>query len=716
MGERIYLNNDWLFSENFEENMLTEKMTKEQGWTVRLPHTTVQTPLHYFDAELYQTVSCYQRLLKWDNRFEGKTVQLTVEAAGHVASVYLNGKLLANHRCGYTAFTVDLTGKLLTKGKNLITIKVDNRESLNVPPFGGDMDGMAYGGLYREVYLEILDPCHIDDVFSKVHLTEDGVRLDCDIYVSRACRNQDIHTVQSIYSDTGALLAKMPQDKDSYLFHNVSLWTPETPTLYTLKTELFKGDMLVDIREDLIGFREAEFKADGFYLNGEKYKLRGINRHQSYPYVGYAMPESMQKFDAELIKTELGLNAVRTCHELPSQHFLNWCDRLGLLVIVDFPGWKYVGDDVWKDQAIENIWELIPQYRNHPSIILWDTRISDAEDDTEFFARTNQTTHVLDETRQTGGARSLRQGSIQEDVYGYNQGSALSSREEATADTEKGFLFSRYGALEAKPFDSETRRTEQMLRHGAAMNAYFEDDSTAGGFGWCMADYNIHRHNSCGDSVSYSGIMDMFRNPKSAAFLYASQQDESPVLEISSGMFPGEYAEEPVKGPYAVTNADSVRVYKNDQFQQEYTDSPYSCLPHGPILLDGCCPDGQKDVYRFEGIRDNQVVSTVVKGCDDGVVLRAVPSHTQLAEGNTYDVAAIRIQAVSGNGNLLSYFQEPVFLTVSGNLELIGSDVISLKGGMCGTYVRTVGTAGSGALTVSVDGCAPVTIDFEITK
>ena len=159
------------------------------------------------------------------------------------------------------------------------------------------------------------------------------------------------------------------------------LWDTEHPHLYLLKTQLWQGEQLLDEAEVTFGIRDAVFKKDGFYLNGKKLRIRGLNRHQSYPYVGYAMPESMQKLDADLLKKELGLNAVRTSHYPQSHYFLERCDELGLLVFTEFPGWQHIGDDTWKAQAVVNAEDMIRQYRNHPSIILWGVRINESPDD-----------------------------------------------------------------------------------------------------------------------------------------------------------------------------------------------------------------------------------------------------------------------------------------------------------------------------------------------
>mgnify|MGYP002233452741 CR=1 FL=1 len=116
----------------------------------------------------------------------------------------------------------------------------------------------------------------------------------------------------------------------------------------------------------------------------------GLNRHQSYPYIGYAAPESLQREDARILQEELHCTAVRTSHYPQSQYFLDECDRRGLLVFTELPGCSTIGDDNWKDAACEMLQEMLLQNRNHPSIILWGVRINESVDDDAFYARTTK--------------------------------------------------------------------------------------------------------------------------------------------------------------------------------------------------------------------------------------------------------------------------------------------------------------------------------------
>src|SRR5690606_10589266 len=197
----------------------------------------------------------------------------------------------------------------------------------------------------------------------------------------------------------------------------MALWTLDDPALHTLRVSVDDADE-VTVR---YGFREAQFNKDGnFYLNGEPVKLRGLNRHQTYPYVGAAVPARLQRRDADIVKWELGCNIVRTSHYPQSPYFIDRCDEIGLLVFEEIPGWQHIGDEDWKALSLRDVEAMILRDRNHPSIILWGVRINESGDDTAFYTATNRLARELDPTRQTGGVRYFRGSEWLEDVYTYN--------------------------------------------------------------------------------------------------------------------------------------------------------------------------------------------------------------------------------------------------------------------------------------------------------
>ena len=617
MSERIYLNNDWKFAEQFEASMTEAAYDDSTMQNVRLPHTCKETPLHYFDEHCYQMISGYRRVIEAEKAWEGKKILLTIDGAAHDSEVFLNGEKVGEHHCGYTAFTMDISGVLRYGEKNILVVKVDSREDLNIPPFGYVIDYMTYGGIYRDVYLDIKNKDYIEDIFIRTNIgqmDDQNAEIISEVTVQRT--QEGLFLKQSLknkktgeYQPLGESEISGTSMQLSYPVENVILWELEHPELYEVKTELICDGKLMDERIDRIGFRRAEFKKDGFYLNGKKIKLRGLNRHQSYPYVGYAMPKSMQQLDADILKRELGVNAVRTSHYPQSHYFIERCDEIGLLVFTEIPGWQHIGDAAWKDQAVENVRDMVKQYRNHTSIILWGVRINESQDDEAFYRRTNEAAHEFDDSRPTGGVRANRKSSLLEDVYTYNdfvhdgKAKGCEPKKNVTSDMEKPYLISEYNGhmYPTKTFDWEEHRAEHALRHANVLDAVAAEEDIAGCFGWCMFDYNTHKDFGSGDRICYHGVMDMFRNPKLAAAVYACQQEKEPVLELSSSMDIGEHPGCNRGETYIFTNADKVRMYKNDRFIKEYSaaDSPYTHLKHGPILIDDFIGDSFAQNERF---------------------------------------------------------------------------------------------------------------------
>ncbi len=792
---RIYLNEDWRFTKVFTDDLIQPDYLDAELEEVRLPHTVAETPFSYFDEAVYQMVSGYRRKLFVPEKWNGKKLLLTFEGVAHESIVYCNGKAIGEHHCGYTAFTLDISDAVIYGQENIITVRVDSRETLNVPPFGYVIDYMTYGGIYRDVYLEVKEQSYISDVFHYCEIADTCISAEgntatrvklvtsCEVKSSGKCENlllklflkelngeeKELGQFTVIENNLGSGNAECVE------LEQVKLWSVEHPVLYTLVSRLYEGEKLLDEREVPFGFRKGEFKADGFYLNNKKTKLRGLNRHQCYPYVGYAMPQSMQELDAVILKEELGVNAVRTSHYPQSHYFLQKCNEIGLLVFTEIPGWQHIGDLKWKEQAVQNTEDMVKQYRNHPSIILWGVRINESQDDDRFYKKTNEAAHRLDPSRQTGGVRAHKKSSLLEDVYTYNDflhdgvARGCEPKRKVTSDMRKGYLVSEYNGhmYPTKAFDTEEHRREHAIRHAVVLNAVAGESDIAGSFGWCMFDYNTHKDFGSGDRICYHGVMDMFRNPKDAAYIYACQQEKETILKISSTMDIGEHPGCNRGIIWIYSNADSVRMYKNNRFIKEYFpgDSPFRNLKHGPVALDdfignvieeeenfkpaqaknikealnatalyglGNLPKrvyltalklmifyrmkpaeavklynkyigdwgGASTVYRFEAIKDGKVVKKIVKEPAKKISIQCSADHTELTEKCSYDVALVRIKAVDQNGNVLPFFNEPVQLETEGDIALIGPQCISLKGGMGGTYVKSIGTSGAGRLII----------------
>ena len=626
MENKLYFNDGWLYASEFSKEMIEPSYTGSLE-KIRLPHTVAVTPFNNFSVSRYEKLSLYRKEFVTEPSWSGKKFLVTFEGAAHQSEVFINGKSVCIHPCGYTAFTVDLTEHLAPcSQKNVLAVKLDSRESVNQPPFGFVIDYMTYGGIYRDVYLEVKNPVYIEDVFVKTNKnhfeTEISLSGDCNLGYSIhqkvvSAGNNDTVCAEIV---TGVSSSKVLTEAGA---QPVVPWDIDNPALYNLVTELIdNAGTVVDTKTVRFGFRDIRFDSTGFYLNGKKIKIRGLNRHQSYPYVGYAMPKNMQREDADILKFELGLNEVRTSHYPQSHYFIDRCDEIGLLVFTEIPGWQHIGGAEWKDIAVQNVRDMVKQYRNHPSIFLWGVRINESMDDDEFYERTNKACRELDSTRPTGGVRCIKHSHLFEDVYTYNDfvhfgtNEGLAQKKDVT-DTDKGYMVTEYNGhmYPTKTFDDEIHRTEHAVRHATVLDASAGMDNLAGTSGWCAFDYNTHRDFGSGDKICYHGVMDMFRNPKIAAYVYQSQEKPSvtgDVLFVNSSLDIGEYPAGAIGDIWIYTNADSVKFYENGVFIKEYSkeNSPFKNLAHGPILVDdfignrlvdedGLNKDSAKDVKEF---------------------------------------------------------------------------------------------------------------------
>ena len=592
MRSNVPLNNDWQFAFACTDEFLRGEVP---GEPVRLPHTAKLLPWKCAQKEMYETVCGYTRTVFADPAWAGKEVRLVLDGAAHYPEVFLNGEPIApewNAHCGYVAQCYLLTN--LKYGEdNRLSVRLDTRESLNQPPFGFLIDYLCYGGLYREARLEVTDPCHIRSVLPMAHA--DGtarVRVE----LSQAPAMGD--TLRLTLPELGIDLTLDAQAENEFTFQaeNAIPWDLDRPMLYELTVALVHEGQEMDVRTLKAGFRDAEFRAEGFFLNGQRVHLRGLNRHQSWPYIGYAAPAGMQRDEANYLKFGLGLNMVRTSHYPQSQHFIDRCDEVGLLVFTEIPGWQHIGDEVWQDTALEDVRQMVLQYRHHPSIVLWGVRINESQDNDTLYTKTNELCRSLDPSRQTSGVRYLQQSHLLEDVYAYNDftkdgtGYGLLEKGNVTKELDKGYLVSECNGhmYPTKNQDDEIHRLTHALRHARVQSDGAVRDGVAGCISWCMADYNTHTDFGSGDSICYHGVADGFRNNKLAGWVYASQQDRDPVLMVATDMNKGERAGSLLDDAYVFTNAEKVRLSKGGKFIADFEPdrANYPGLPHPPVHID----------------------------------------------------------------------------------------------------------------------------------
>lgn len=632
MKTKIDINFDWKYAPKFQEAFISPSYDDSSFQRVNIPHTNVEIPYNNFDEGIYQFESCYRKMIWIEKLEQEEQVYVKFNGVMAYAKVYLNGTYVGEHKGGYTPFRIDLTNVANGGEYNLLAVYVDSRERDDIPPFGHVVDYLTYGGIYREVSLEYCHYVRIDEICIKTKdVLTDRPILDMDLYSYNASGSTHELTCQFELMYQDECIKKF--DKVIHLndqvkerinikeeVSDIHLWDINSPNLYHINVRVVKDGKIIDRHNIRFGFREAKFTNDGFYLNGKKIKIRGLNRHQSFPYVGYAMPKSAQYKDAEILKYELGVNTVRLSHYPQSDHFMDRCDELGLMVFDEIPGWQHIGGKAWQEIALKNVEEMIMKDFNHPSVIIWGVRINESQDNDELYEKTNSLARSLDDSRSTGGVRCIMKSHLLEDVYTYNDfvhsggNRGIEDKRKVTRE-DAPYLITEYNGhmFPTKKFDNEAHRLEHAVRHLNVINAMEKDDRVAGAIGWCMFDYNTHKDFGSGDRICYHGVMDMFRIPKHAAYVYASQQEINPVMHVASPLSIGEFAGSILEDVYIFTNCDYVKLYKNNSYITTFypRQDLYPYVKHPPIIVDDFIGDAIEKEKRFSK-RDSVIVKELL--------------------------------------------------------------------------------------------------------
>ncbi|MEG1508997.1 MAG: glycoside hydrolase family 2 TIM barrel-domain containing protein [Clostridia bacterium] len=595
--KKYTLNFDWKYSETFEDSFLQKDFNDSKFEDINIPHCNRELPFNNFDEGLSQFVSTYRKKILITAEQLKKRLVLEFKAAANFAEVFINGKFAFAHKGSYTAFSGEIN-EFLQLGENTIAVKLDSTERPEIPPFGNVIDYLVYGGIYREVFLY-----EYDDIYIKnVHISPINVlgkpRVNAKIFLNKTAKVRAVIELVDMQNNVVKKVEAALIEQDNIVefdASSITLWDIDNPVLYTLKITLDNAETW----QGKFGFRDCKFTKKGFYLNGKPLKIRGLNRHQSFPYVGNAMPASAQFADAEFLKNNLGVNLVRTSHYPNSEHFLNRCDELGLLVFTEIPAWQHVSKlPEWRDICCNHVTEMINEDFNHPSIILWGVRINESIDDDELYTKTNLIAHSLDTTRQTGGVRCIPHSHFLEDVYTYNDfihsGKKMALLPKPIVCGNVPYLVTEHNGhmFPTKSFDHEKKRQEHALRHARVLNKMYASKGISGVIGWCMSDYNTHKDFGSGDKVCYHGVSDMFRIEKTAAYVYKAQQNDYPVLELTSNMEIGDTAGGKDGDVYMFTNCDTVNLYKNNELINTFDikneiskNKNFKHMPHPPILL-----------------------------------------------------------------------------------------------------------------------------------
>ncbi len=381
---QIYLlNHDWDY---LEQNLKSISELGKNSFTwqkIDLPHTW-----NRFDAT--DNVPGYRREASWYRKSvhipqfdENAVFRLYFEGVNISSEVYVNGVKAGAHVGGYVGFTLDISDYIKPNASNEILVRADNSINADIIP-SQKSDFTIFGGITRDVWLQVLPPVFVDRVHIKTPaVSSERAATEVSIQIVNAWPQAQSVTLEFVMvSPDGKAVARKSVEQTviagssnfSFKMPEIrapKLWSPETPHLYTLKVKAKCGRYEDEVSERF-GYRWFEFKENGpFYLNGKRLLLRGTHRHEDYAGYGMAMPDSLHRRDMQMIK-ELGANFVRLAHYPQDPEVYRACDELGLLVWDELPWCRGgMGGTEWKANTKRLLAEQINQNFNHPSIILW---------------------------------------------------------------------------------------------------------------------------------------------------------------------------------------------------------------------------------------------------------------------------------------------------------------------------------------------------------
>lgn len=700
----IELNHGWLYSEKFTQEATKSNFNDKSFTVVNIPHTNKLMPLNGFDEQDYCFVSIYRKKFILPKGIENKRVFIDFGGVMTAAKVYLNGQIVGENKGGYNDFSFELTKFLNWKGENVLAVEVDSTERKDIPPFGNLIDYLTFGGIYRDVQLRIVNQTFIENVFAKpVDVLMSDKKLNIKVYLKGDTKNLKVTATlydgekgsETSLSNFSGNIADLSLTK----LNNFKLWDVDYPKRYELDIKLSNGKETIDIYNLWFGFREAKFTPAGFFLNGKHLKLRGLNRHQTFPWVGQAMPARVQKRDAWILKKELKTNIVRTSHYMNSTHFLDACDEYGLLVLEEIPGWQHIGDKAWQDLSVRDVEAMIKRDWNHPSIILWGVRINESGDNHDFYTRTNAKAKELDDSRQIGGIRNKYDSELLEDVFTMND-----FRFPLRPPNHPLYLNTEHNGhmYPTKRFDNVERIREHTHRHARYHDMLASDAKYAGGLAWCAFDYNTHSYFGSGDRICYHGVSDIFRIPKPAAGFYKSQCEPSEeiVIEPAFDWATGDEGDF-FKDALICSNCEKLKVYLSDTLvgEVEPDRKTYPNLKYPPFVINVKKLLIDKwGVLKIEGYIGGKLVATrQMSGSGVEKKFLVVADDKELnADG--IDMTRIVFRVTDEFENTLPFAFGAIQFSIE-NGEIVGDNPSVLIGGCGAIWVKSTQKAGILRLT-----------------
>ena len=721
------LDSGWLFGGKLTPGSLHPGFADAGFSRITLPHCVAPLSWRNWDPLLWQDVWIYRRHFTLPAEFRGLRLFLHFGRVMEGASPSLNGQALPPRLGGFLPFEYEIT-TLTRDGDNVLALAVDARW-LDVPPSGSpkgprSVDYLLPGGITGSVSLRAVPRIFLRDVFAKpVNVLDPARRLEVTCSVDAAGALPAAIHLEARLGGGERIVARAaqdatlekPQDEITLTLDrlgSIALWDTENPRLYDLEVTLFLDGRALHAYRTRVGFRDARFELNGFFLNGRRVQIFGLNRHELYPYSGFAMPARVLRRDAEILRRDFNCNTVRCSHYPQSEAFLNACDELGLMVWEEVPGWGYLGGPGWKELVVRDTEEMVRRDRNHPSIVIWGVRVNESPNDPELYRRTRQIANSLDGTRPTSGtmtpgSRKTWRDEWHQDVFAFDDYHSAPDGSVGIEDPTPGvpYLISEtvgqfnYGG---EGFGRKYRRAadpalqqQQALLHAQAHSKAAANSRITGVIAWCAFDYASLLN--AWDAVKCPGVADVFRLPKLGAAFYKSQIDPKvrPVIEPNFYWdFGSQSPSGPGSGAAIFSNCERLDLYLDGKMHATLHPghARFPGLRYPPFFADLALEGAARPELRIDGFVSGQLVLSRSFSPDrstDRLWLRA-DDRELLPDGA--DATRLAFGVEDKFGAPRPFADGEVTLTLTGPGAIVGDNPFSLadSGGAGAVWVKSL--------------------------
>ncbi|MEO1012317.1 MAG: glycoside hydrolase family 2 TIM barrel-domain containing protein [Bacteroidota bacterium] len=728
-------NKDWNFSLD---------STFSKSTSIKVPHVPRVEPLVVNDQ--WQGTMWYKKEFEYDLG-DNEKVFLKFEGVMHESDVWLNEKYLKHHIGGYLPFSIDISD-YLKKGKNFLMVKVSNTDNPVIPPGKPlkDLDFNYYGGIYRDVELISKNNVHISDPMLANKIGGGGILIHFSEITNKSAKCQvKIHALnesneekelnaevilkgddeKTIVQKSNTVFSSTGNDHEfsfSFDVEKPKLWSTTSPHLYSFTTKLYSDGEIVDSVTQKVGIRKIELNSEGFFLNHKKMYIRGTNRHQEYPYVGYAISNEANYRDAVKIK-QAGFDFVRLSHYPQDESFLNACDELGLLVMNAIPGWQFYQKGEFEKNSFKDIRDMVRRDRNHPSIVFWETSLNESGMTEEYMIRANEILKEELPFLDTYSAGWIDHASFDLYIPARQHGKPPNYWTDYDKAGRKVFI-AEYGDWEYyaqnagfnqkafKDLREEERTSRQLREHGEqrllqqalnfqeAANSNRQGKNTIGDANWIMFDYN----RGYADDLEASGISDIFRIPKFVHYFYQSQRPPGesinfrgvhiggPMVKIASYWDKDSPTEIKV-----YSNCEEVAFFFNDSLIGKSApefDFYSSNLEHPPFIFN--VPRYLPGKLLAKGYIDKEEVvrdSVETPGKAKKIKVSADKAGVEIGNFGDGDIVILNAMVLDSDENLVSNDNQSkiLFEIESGKAELVGENPSISRAGIASILIKVSG-------------------------